>query len=790
MNNDRQITITTGASRKSTTWLPQTMQLSALYDRLRTPARGKETLAEYLALPKARQDELKDVGGFVAGTISGSRRKAGNVTGRDLLTLDIDNIPPGGTNAVLDSLDGLGVGFCVYSTRKHDKTRPRLRVLLPLDRTCSADEYEPCARRVAGWIGMELMDPTTFEASRLMYWPSCCADSEYVYRAADLPPISVSGLLASYEDWHDFTQWPIHASAPSPKRAALKQGDPLERPGIVGAFCNCYDIPEAMDHFLPGIYAQVEGTPDRYTFVGGSTVGGAVLYEGGKFLFSHHATDPCSGKLVNAFDLVRTHLYEDLDESAAPGTPGNRLPSFQAMCELAAKDPTIAAYQLRAGMETAAAEQPEAETDWLKQLKVSSKTGLPLQTIDNVLIILENDPQLKGRFALNEFTGRGEVLGDLPWSTRSTRRAWSDSDNSGLYWYLEKIYKIGATGKIDAALDLHSVQHAFNDVTDYLNGLTWDGVPRLDKLFIDYLGAEDNTYTRTVTHKAFVAAVARALRPGTKFDCMTILSGPQGLGKSTLLATMSRGWFNDSIRTFEGKEASELLQGVWLVEVAELDAFRNSDVARIKQFLSQCADRFRAAYGRHVKEIPRRCVFFSTTNVDDYLRDTTGNRRFWPVDVGRHPAVKDVWEDLPKEVDQLWAEAVAYWRIGETLFLTGDVEKLAIAQQEGHREVSAREGMIRDFLEREVPADWNSWSIDRRRIFWNSENTGDTELVPRDRVCAQEVWCELFGGRAVDMRQLDTREINGIIASDRSWQRAGRGTRFGPYGKQRGWSRG
>ncbi len=129
-------------------------------------------------------------------------------------------------------------------------------------------------------------------------------------------------------------------------------------------------------------------------------------------------------------------------------------------------------------------------------------------------------------------------------------------------------------------------------------------MPRLDTLFIDYLGAVDSPYTRAVTRKSFTAAVARAMVPGTKYDTMLILSGAQGLGKSTLLDKMSRGWFNDSIRTFEGKEASELLQGVWLVEIAELDAFRRTDIARIKQFLSLRADRFRAAYGRHVKELP------------------------------------------------------------------------------------------------------------------------------------------------------------------------------------------
>lgn len=793
LQNDRVITITTGASRKATNWQPQTMPLAELYAKLQTPARSEETLSQYLSLSKGQQDDLKDVGGFVAGRLNGTRRKANAVAGRDIITLDLDNISAGGTNDVLRRLEALGCGYCVYSTRKHMESAPRLRVLLPMNRTCSADEYEPCARRMGEMIGMPLTDPTTFEASRLMYWPSCSADSAYIYYYADKPMVSVDGLLATYADWRDINSWPAHPNAPSPTKAAVKQGDPLAKSGVVGAFCNAYDVEAAMAKFLPGIYEPVDSMPGRYTYTGGSTAGGAVLYDDGKFLYSHHATDPCIGKLVNAFDLVRLHLFGDQDDEAAPGTPGGRLPSYKAMCELAANDQQVRAYYLASafpGPASGTAVTPTtapADDSWRAQLAIHSQTLLPLSTINNVLIILENDPNLKGKFAVNEFAGRGEVLDVLPWSKKEGRRAWADSDNSGLYWYLESYYHITGTGKIDAALDLHSTQHAFNDITAYLSSLQWDGKPRLETLFIDYLGAEDTPYTRTITRKAFTAAVARAMTPGAKFDCMTILSGPQGIGKSSLLSIMSRGWFNDSIRTFEGKEASELLQGVWLVEISELDAFRNSDVSRIKQFLSQTADRFRAAYGRHVKELPRRCVFFGTTNSDDYLHDRTGNRRFWPVDVGQQAATKSVWRDLRNEVDQLWAEALMYWRLGEPLYLSGEVEVAAKEQQEEHREVSAREGLIRDFLEREVPVDWSGWDLNQRRVFWNGTSTGEIQTVARDRVCALEIWCEVFDGSKKEMRYSDAQEINSIIAATPGWGKAKQAMRVGPYGRQRGW---
>lgn len=795
--HDRQLNISVGTSRKDTSWKPQTISIGDLWDRLKSPARGVETLTQYLALKKAQQDDLKDVGGFVAGTLNGGHRKAGAVTGRDMVTLDFDTIPPYGTDGILQAIENMGCGFCVYSTRKHMPTAPRLRILIPLDRTVTADEYEPIARHIAAQIGIQMADPTTFQPSRLMYWPSCSVDGEYIFKYKDAPLIMADQILATYTDWHDFTSWPQVPGAVSYQKLAMKQGDPDTKPGVVGAFNRAYgDVFNVMDKLLPGIYEPVDNDPNRFTYLGGSTTGGAVIYDNGKFLFSHHATDPCSGRLVNAFDLVRLHKFGDKDDAALDGTPNNRLPSYKAMCEFAVADPLVSALMAQERHDQAVQdfEGVEATNDadavnWMQKLQCNPQTGAIKSTIDNVIIILDNDPMLKGKFALNQFAGRGEILGTIPWSKDGTRRLWSDTDSNGLYWYLEKAYNITGRGNIDAALDIHAATHAFNEVQNYINRLSWDGVPRLDTLFIDYLGAEDDPvgYCRAVCRKAFTAAIARAMTPGSKYDCMLILCGSQGLGKSTLLDRMSKGWFNDSIRTFEGKEASELLQGVWLVEVAELDAFRRTDVARIKQFLSLRADRYRAAYGRNVKELPRCCVFFGTCNQMDFLQDTTGNRRFWPVDVGEQPHDKNVWQDLTDEViDQIWAEAKIRWQMGEQLYLTGEVEKEAQRRQESHREASPKEGLIEEFVSRQVPDDWSRWPLDRRRDFWANNATGDYNLVNRDRICALEVWCELFFSNQRDIKPQDVREINATLANMQGWKRSRNPLRCGPYNLQRG----
>ncbi len=300
------------------------MLWSDFVKKISTTHRTAETHTEYLTAKKVRQDEIKDIGGFVGGYISGGRRKAGSILHRQLVTLDIDF----GKSDIWDDFKMLySNAAAIYSTHKHSPEAPRYRLIIPLNREVAVDEYMAISRRIAGSLGIENFDHTTFQPSRLMYWPSTSKDGEYFFDHQDEQWLDVDETLASYRDWTDTSEWPVSIREGTiVNKAIQKQGDPLEKTGIIGAFCRTYDIHEAIDTFLSDVYDPCD-IEDRYSYKEGSTAAGLVVYED-KYTYSHHGTDPTSGKLCNAFDLVRIHKFGLRDEDVQEGTPGNRLPSY------------------------------------------------------------------------------------------------------------------------------------------------------------------------------------------------------------------------------------------------------------------------------------------------------------------------------------------------------------------------------------------------------------------------------------------------------------------------------
>lgn len=791
ITHDGTLDIAVGRSRKETFWRNREIQWSDLLGRVGRTHRTAETHAEYVASKKTRQDEIKDIGGFVGGYINGGRRKAGNVLHRQLVTLDIDFAK----SDIWDDFSMLyGNAAAIYSTHKHTPESPRLRLIVPLDRPVACDEYVAISRRLAGTLGIDNFDDTTYQPERLMYWPSTSKDGEYVFEYQDGEWLCADEVLRSYRNWRDTSEWPVSDRAGEViLREIKKQGDPLDKPGIIGAFCRTYDIHEAIEVYLSDVYVSCDGVNDRYTYKEGSTSAGLVVYDD-KYSYSHHSTDPTSQKLCNSFDLVRLHLYGLKDEDVKEGTPGNRLPSYAAMVELASKDAKV---RKRLGEERlqevksdfAEAYTDEVDTNWLGELDVDGKGNIKA-TADNIRLVFENDPALKGVFAKNKFENREVALRNLPWRSITPRTQYlTDTDDAGVRAYFETVYSITGVQKIKDGLDLTVSKNAFHPIIDYLQGLQWDGVKRLDTLLIDYLGAEDCEYTRAVTRKTLVAAVARVMSPGCKFDYVLTIVGKQGIGKSTIIKKLGKQWYSDSFGTVQGKEAFEQIQGVWLLEMGELAGLKKAEMETIKHFISKQEDRYRVAYGRRTENFPRQCVFFGTTNDKEFLRDPTGNRRFWPVNTLEREPSKSVFDDLTdSEIDQIWAEAVTLYRSGEPLHLSKELEEQAALKQKEHSETDERTGIIQRYLDMPLPEGWEDMDIHARRMYIRGDELSERGTVQRERVCVAEIWCELFGREQADLNRFQSQEVVKILRSLEGWDTAkgGKGTiRHKLYGTQK-----
>ena len=775
-----------GNSRMDKKWNLVDMELSEFRDRISQTRRTAETVEQYRKMGKARQDSIKDVGGFVLGTLKGGRRKKDCVLTRSGLSLDMDYA----TADVIDQLEMFFSFRCfVYSTHKHTPEKPRLRLIIPLAREVTPDEYCAVARKVADKIGIEMFDDTTYEPSRLMYWPSTSSDGEFVFQDIEGALLDPDAILSKYHDWHNTAEWPVsNRQQTIVNRDIKKQADPLEKQGMVGAFCRTYSITDAIDIFLPDVYKR-SAMPGRYDYIPADSHAGVVIYED-RFAYSHHATDPACGKLMNAFDVVRIHKFGALDAKADEDTDPAKLPSFKAMQDFALKDEQV---KMQLAKERVAAAQTdfEAEDDdsWQKALELD-KQGKVKDTLTNIALIIRHDPQLKG-IVYNEFKSMVDVTGDLPW--KQVKPGWGDTDISCAKLYFERVYGIWSPTKFkDALLAVVSAERLYHPIKEYFETLEWDGTERLDTLLIDYLGAEDTQYVRSVTRKTLTAAVARVYEPGIKFDSILVLNGPQGIGKSTLFALLGKQWYSDSlsISDMKDKTAAEKLQGYWILELGELAGIKKVDVETVKSFVTRTDDKFRQSYGVAVESHPRSCIIVGSTNSEGgFLRDITGNRRFWPVHVtgsGKHHP----WE--LQDVDQIWAEAIERYRAGEELYLKGRVAADAYAMQQDAMESDDREGVISDYLETLLPANWDGMDLFQRRSFLGgSEFDGapTAGTVRREKVCIMEIWCECFGKERQNLKRSDSYEVESILLKVGGWEpikglKSGK-TRFPLYGPQK-----
>ena len=771
--------IAVGNSRMDKKWKNQDISWADLCARCGSTIRTTETVEEYRKLKKGQQDGIKDVGGFVGGHLREGRRKNGMVLCRSLLTLDMDY----GTPDIWDEIT-LFHDFkcCVYSTHKHTPEHPRLRLLIPLKREISEEEYPAVARMVAKEIGIDLFDDTTYEASRLMYWPSTSSNGEFFYKVQDGTELDPDEYLSRYDDWHDASTWPVSSrQSEVVQHSIAQQADPLTKPGVVGAFCRAYTVEEAIDAFLSEVYAP-SAMNGRYDYIPADSSAGVIVYDG-KFAYSHHATDPVCGRLLNAFDLVRLHRFRDLDDKYAPDTAPSKLPSFQAMSDFALKDEKVKA--VFAEERKAQANEEFSDEDWQKALELD-KAGKVKNTLQNLTVILMNDPLLKP-LVFNQLLDGMEIKGDVPW--RHPSKFWRDADDAQLISYVDSHYGTFSARNYDIAVAKVTDDRSYHPIREFIENLPeWDKVPRVDTLLIDYLGADDNEYVRAVTRKTLCAAIKRVLYPGCKFDSMLVLNGPQGVGKSTLIAKLAGEWFSDSLNLGDTKDktAAEKLQGYWILEIGELAGLKKADVETLRSFLSRQNDIYRAAFGKRATPHLRQCVFFGTTNAESgYLRDTTGNRRFWPVKTPG-TGIKHSWDLTPELICQIWAETLVYVKQGEKLYLSAELEALSKAEQREAMESDEREGLVQLYLDTLLPEDWDGMDIFERRNFLTGSDFGDTKkhgTIERTQVSNMEIWCECFGKERANIRRTDSNELTAILAR-LGWKRLDSKVRIPLYGPQ------
>lgn len=786
LKHDFTIDIATAHSRLSKKWKNKRIKWSELVEKCSEPQRTGETYAEYMRMSREEQSNVKDVGGFVGGYLNGGVRKTANVMWRSIATLDIDF----GTPDVWDDFTmQYNFAAILYSTHKHNKEKPRLRLVFPFSRQVKPTEYEPLCRKIADALGIDLFDETTYQLPRLFYWPSASKDGDFVFEMQDGPACDVDAILGEYVNYRDVSTWPLSSRENEIITHAMKKaGDPLEKPGLIGAFCRAYTIEDAIDKFLADVYEKT-ATDGRYTYRLGSVAAGLVCYEH-KYAYSNHETDPASRQLCNAFDLCRIHLFGVHDEGSRV-TDITKLPSYLKMQDFAAQDKEVRVLLTRKRQDSAkhdfsdvhlddnnAAKDRQADgqssgTDWMANLEYDRK-GVIKSTAKNIIYILENDPRLAGHLWHDLFSGFDLVKGGLPWDRKATQ--WGNRDDANLRIYLEENYAITGKDKIKDATAAVLTRHKFHPIREYLNGLQWDGTERLDRLIIDYIGAEDTPLNRAMTRKHFTAAVARVMSPGCKYDYCLIVAGAEGIGKSTLFSVLGGDWFSDSVVTMEGKNGMEQMRNGWVIELPELTSIKRSDVESVKAFISRQDDIYRQAYGTVVEKHPRQCIFCGTTNERYFLKGDTGNRRFWVIsanaDLRKYGNYR---EALTEDRDQIWAEAVVRWKEGEPLYLPAGMEAEAKQRQAEYNDDNddPLRGMVQSFLDMKLPPDWATWDLNRRRAYIKNPDPLDAEATDtREKVCAAEFICEALGRDMADKEyKYLARKVCKIIESTDGWER-------------------
>lgn len=773
----RNLSIAYGSNRHAKTWTNKTTTYHDLKERLKITIRTPESAEEYAHFSKAQRDAAKDHGGFVAGVLQGGRRKIDTVSSRSMIALDGDRIDAN----FLDGYDtATPFASVLYSTHSHTPENPRVRVVFPLTRDVTPEEFVAVSRYIAEMLGIDYFDECSYQPNQLMYWPSTPSNGVFIYKEVDKAWLDPDDILVAHPEWKDPTRLPTSSRESKANTVhSQKVQNPLEKEGVVGLFNRVYyPISLALDEFLSDVYEST-ASGDRYHLIESSSMAGVEIKEDGKFVYSHHAKDPAYLKLCNAFDIVRIHKFLDDDEKI----------SFMQMCEFVMGLDKVK-LQIAEDRKQSAEADFDNNTDWQTQLQYMTRSSVLQNSVWNLNLILNNDPDFAG-FAYNELANRVQVTGKLPWDRPEGNLFWRDADTAQLKSLIDARYLSFSSRNHDVAFTKVSDDRHFHPIRDYLDTLPpWDGVPRVADLFIKYFQADDTPYVRAVTRKTFTAAVARIYRPGTKFDCVPVLDGEQGIGKSSIIKDLvTAEYYSESLSLtdMDDKSGAEKLQGFWVVEIGELAGMKKADIEKVKAFLSTSDDKYRPSYGKTVESHPRQCIIIATVNGErGYLRDITGNRRFWVIKLNQQKQ-EQTWHFSRQDRDQLWAEAKSIFESGEKLYLEGNILAEAEKAQRAAMEVDERIGMVEEYLNTLLPDSWEEMDLYARREYLSDTSS---PLVTRGRVLRTnisnaEIWCECFNHSLSDLKSADSYAIAALMTQIPGWERTKTTLRQPIYGKQR-----
>lgn len=424
--------------------------------------------------------------------------------------------------------------------------------------------------------------------------------------------------------------------------------------------------------------------------------------------------------------------------------------------------------------------QPPLSEEYLEQVRAAIRDTLEktekggiASSIQNCVIVFDNDPTFAGKISRNLLTETDDIIGSVSWQRSTTR--FDDQDLPHVLLYFEQHYGIRSEKSIENAFKVVASKHSFHPIQQYLRGLHWDGVPRIRGALRHFLGADESEYNEACLRVFMLGAVERIFEPGSKFEMMLVLTGGQGAGKSTFIRFLAikDEWFSDDLRKLDDEKIYQRLAGHWIMEMSEMVATANAkSIEDIKSFLSRSKDTYKFPYDRYAADHPRQCVFAGTTNKTDFLpMDRTGNRRFLPIQVHPERAEVHILQDEAASrayIDQLWAEIMVIYDSGKySIHLSREMEKQLAHEQERFKQEDTLAGQIYDFMER----------------------------YQGDKLCSKQIYKEALDHAFDEPKQWETREIYEIVNTGiangeiQGWRAFTSSRRFEKYGTQRGWER-